>query len=69
MNEKDVPTYPITDWIPLNPEVDKQKYPKPGEPNPGVRIGVVGAGGGKTKWISGGGEGGGTRRSATMPAS
>ena len=29
-----------------------QKYPQPGDPNPAVRIGVVGAGGGKTKWIS-----------------
>ena len=35
MNEKEVPTYPITDWIPLNPDVDRQKYPKPGDPNPG----------------------------------
>jgi dipeptidyl-peptidase-4 len=59
MNEKDVPSYPITDWIPLNPDVDKQKYPKPGEPNPGVRLGVVSANGGKTKWISGGGGSGG----------
>ena len=55
MNEKDVPTYPITDWIPLNPEVEKEKYPKPGDPNPGVRLGVAGATGGKIKWISGGG--------------
>ena len=55
MNEKEVPTYPITDWIPLNPDVDRQKYPKPGDPNPAVRIGVVSAGGSKTKWISGGG--------------
>ena len=54
MNEKEVPTYPITDWIPLNPDVDHQKYPKPGDPNPGVRIGVVGTGGGRVKWISGG---------------
>jgi dipeptidyl-peptidase-4 len=54
MNEKEVPTYPITDWIPLSPDVDRQKYPKPGDPNPGVRIGVVSAGGGKVRWISGG---------------
>jgi dipeptidyl-peptidase-4 len=55
MNEKDVPTYPITDWIPTHPTVDQEKYPQPGDPNPGVRIGVVGTGGGKTKWITAGG--------------
>jgi dipeptidyl-peptidase-4 len=55
MNEKEVPTYPITDWIPTHPTVDQEKYPQPGDPNPGVRLGVVGAGGGKTKWITAGG--------------
>jgi dipeptidyl-peptidase 4 len=55
MNEKDVPTYPITDWIPTHPTVDQEKYPQPGDPNPGVRIGVVGTAGGKTKWITAGG--------------
>ena len=54
MNEKDVPTYPITDWIPTHPTVDMEKYPKAGDPNPLVRIGVVGAGGGKVKWIAAG---------------
>jgi dipeptidyl-peptidase-4 len=55
MNEKDVPTYPITDWIPTHPTVDMEKYPKAGDPNPVVRIGVVSSNGGKVKWISGGG--------------
>ncbi len=55
MNEKDVPTYPITDWIPTHPTVDMEKYPKAGDPNPGVRIGVVSSSGGKLKWISAGG--------------
>ena len=55
MNEKDVPTYPIVDWIPTHPTVDMEKYPKAGDPNPGVRIGVVGSSGGKVKWISAGG--------------
>jgi len=54
MNQKDVPTYPITDWIPTHPTVDMQKYPKAGDPNPLVRIGVVSANGGKVKWISAG---------------
>ncbi len=55
MNEKDVPTYPIVDWIPTHPTVDMEKYPKAGDPNPSVRIGVVGSNGGKVKWISAGG--------------
>lgn len=55
MNEKDVPTYPITDWIPTHPTVDQEKYPQPGDPNPAVRLAVVSSNGGKTKWISAGG--------------
>jgi len=52
MNEKQVPTYPITDWLPTHPRMDMEKYPKAGDPNPAVRIGVVAAKGGKVKWIS-----------------
>jgi len=55
MNQKDVPVYPITDWIPTHPTVDMQKYPKAGDPNPLVRIGIVPSTGGKVKWISAGG--------------
>ncbi|MGC2404259.1 MAG: DPP IV N-terminal domain-containing protein, partial [Acidobacteriaceae bacterium] len=52
MNEASVPEYPITDWIPTHPVVDHQRYPQPGDPNPAVRIGVVGANGGHTHWIN-----------------
>lgn len=52
MDEKDVPTYPITDWIPTHPTVDQERYPQPGDPNPGVRLAVVGSNGGKIKWIT-----------------
>jgi dipeptidyl-peptidase-4 len=55
MNEKDVPTYPITDWIPTHSTVDQEKYPQPGDPNPDVRLAVVNSGGGKIKWITAGG--------------
>lgn len=51
MNEEAVPQYPITDWIPTHANVDMQRYPQPGDPNPGVRVGVVGPGGGKTTWL------------------
>jgi dipeptidyl-peptidase 4 len=52
MNEKAVPTYPITDWIPTHATVDQQKYPQPGDPNPNVRLAVVNSDGGKLKWIT-----------------
>jgi len=52
MDESKVPTYPITDWLPTHPTVDNEKYPKVGDPNPVVKLGVVGADGGKVHWIS-----------------
>ena len=55
MNENRVPDYPITDWIPMHSTVDQQKYPKAGDPNPVVRLGVVSSDGGKVKWLSAGG--------------
>ena len=47
-----VPTYPITDWMPTHPTVDPEKYPKVGDPNPVVKLGVVDADKGKVRWIS-----------------
>ncbi len=51
MDEASVPEYPITDWIPAHPTIDKQRYPQPGDPNPAVRVGVVNPLGGKPVWI------------------
>ncbi len=53
-NEKEVPTYPVTDWLPTHATVDQEKYPQPGDPNPIVRLAVVGSDGGKIKWINAG---------------
>jgi dipeptidyl-peptidase-4 len=52
MDESKVPAYPIVNWMPTHPTVDMEKYPKAGDPNPTVRLGVVSASGGKPKWIS-----------------
>ncbi len=52
MDETKVPTYPITDWLPTHPNVENEKYPKVGDPNPVVRLGVVDADKGKIRWIS-----------------
>lgn len=51
MNETHVPLYPITDWLPVHAAVDEQRYPQPGDPNPAVRVGVVSATGGATRWL------------------
>ncbi|MGB8013965.1 MAG: DPP IV N-terminal domain-containing protein [Terriglobales bacterium] len=51
MDETRVPAYPITDWLPTHSRVDQEKYPQPGDPNPTVRLGVVGGNGGKVRWI------------------
>jgi dipeptidyl-peptidase-4 len=51
MNEAAVPQYPLVDWIPVHATVEMQRYPQPGDPNPTVRIGIVGAGGGNTRWL------------------
>jgi len=51
MDETHVPSYPITDWMPTHPQVDQEKYPKAGDPNPAVRLGVISSGGGKPRWF------------------
>jgi dipeptidyl-peptidase 4 len=52
MDETKVPTYPITDWLPTHPNVEYEKYPKVGDPNPVVKLGVVDADKSKVRWIS-----------------
>jgi dipeptidyl-peptidase-4 len=52
MDETKVPIYPITDWMPTHPSVDEEKYPKVGDINPVVKLGVVDADKGKVRWIS-----------------
>ena len=52
MNESAVPEFPIVDWIGVHATTDEQRYPQPGDPNPSVRVGVVPAAGGETRWIN-----------------
>jgi dipeptidyl-peptidase-4 len=52
MDETKVPTYPIANLIPTHPTVDNEKYPKVGDPNPTVKLGVADAEKGKVRWIS-----------------
>jgi len=51
MDQTKVPTYPITDYIPQHPSVYEEKYPKVGDHNPEVQLGVVNASGGEMKWL------------------
>src|SRR5882724_2031976 len=51
MDPTKVPTYPITDFIPQHPTVYQEKYPKVGDPNPQVQLGVVSARGGEVRWF------------------
>jgi len=52
MDERRVPSYPITDWLLTHPRVEQEKYPQPGDPNPAVRLGVAASDGkGKPLWI------------------
>ncbi|KAA6456458.1 alpha/beta fold hydrolase [Acidobacteria bacterium AB60] len=51
MNEERVPQYPIEDWLPTHAQVELQRYPQPGDPNPDVRVGVVGLAGGHVNWV------------------
>jgi len=51
MDESSVPTYPITEQIEWQATVDMQRYPKPGDPHPRVRVGVVELATGRTVWL------------------
>jgi len=52
MDETKVPTYPIANLIPTHPTVDNEKYPKVGDPNPVVKLGLADVEKGKVHWIS-----------------
>ncbi|HZF12388.1 MAG TPA: S9 family peptidase [Thermoanaerobaculia bacterium] len=54
-DETPVEAYPLVDYSPKYPTVLWQKYPKAGEPNPRVRIGVVDVSSGRTTWLATGG--------------
>ncbi len=51
MDETKVPTYPLVNLLPTHPTVDNEQYPKVGDANPVVKLGVVDADKGKVRWI------------------
>ncbi len=50
-DETPVPQYPLVDWIPYHPELEMMRYPKAGDPNPVVRLGVVDLESRQTRWL------------------
>jgi dipeptidyl-peptidase 4 len=56
MDERPVTRYPIMDMSSPLGAVEYTRYPQAGEPNPVVRVGVVSAAGGETKWMDTGAE-------------
>ena len=50
LDDSAVPTYVVVDHIPYHPGVEDWAYPKAGDPNPKVRLGIVPAAGGVTTW-------------------
>jgi dipeptidyl-peptidase-4 len=50
IDDTPVPTYITLDDIPYTPTVEKWDYPRAGEPNPIVKVGIVRASGGSAAW-------------------
>ncbi|MCH9647492.1 MAG: S9 family peptidase [Deltaproteobacteria bacterium] len=50
-DESEVEAYALVNFQPTYPEVTWQKYPKAGQTNPTVRVGVIPAAGGESVWL------------------
>ncbi|HYR76750.1 MAG TPA: S9 family peptidase [Pyrinomonadaceae bacterium] len=51
IDEHPVPEFTVVDHIPLDQNVEVTPYPKAGDPNPTVKLGVAGAAGGDIRWV------------------
>jgi dipeptidyl-peptidase 4 len=51
MDERQVTKYPIVDYLSYTGETHTMRYPKAGDANPMVRVGIVGTTGGKISWV------------------
>ncbi len=50
LDERPVPEYTVVDHIPYRPSLEITDYPKAGDPNPLVRLGISSVSGGATVW-------------------
>jgi dipeptidyl-peptidase-4 len=53
-DQSPVPAFPMTDELTLYPTVSVLRYPKAGQPNSRVTVGVIPAAGGETVWLEAG---------------
>jgi dipeptidyl-peptidase-4 len=51
LDESPVPHFAVVDHIPPNQVVEDTPYPKAGDPNPVVKLGIVDAAGGDVRWV------------------
>ena len=51
LDEHPVPGFTVVDHIPIDQRVETTPYPKAGDPNPTVKLGVVSAAGGDIRWV------------------
>lgn len=51
IDERPVPKYTVTDHIPYRPDLEVSGYPKAGDPNPTVKLGVARVAGGESEWV------------------
>jgi dipeptidyl-peptidase-4 len=52
VDDRPVPKFTVVDHIPTHPAVEVWDYPKAGDPNPLVRLGIVPVIGGETRWVN-----------------
>lgn len=51
LDENPVYEFTVVDHIPIRQVVEVTPYPKAGDPNPNVQLGVINAAGGATRWV------------------
>jgi dipeptidyl aminopeptidase/acylaminoacyl peptidase len=51
VDDKPVHTFTVINQIPSLQQVERTPYPKPGDPNPTVKLGIVPVGGGPVDWV------------------
>ncbi|HEV8383865.1 MAG TPA: DPP IV N-terminal domain-containing protein [Candidatus Acidoferrales bacterium] len=56
MDEHKVTQYPIVNFLTYTGETEEERYPKAGDANPVVRVGVISMGGGAPRWMDTGSE-------------
>jgi len=52
LDERPVPEYTVVDHLPYRQSLEVTDYPKAGDPNPLVTLGIARASDGQTKWVS-----------------